>query len=177
MPYRYSTGARLLHWLTAFLVLVMFVAGIWIVYFEPKDSPALEHALFMVHESTGVVVFAVVLLRLLRRLGDPPAPLPDSVPSLFRLAAKVNHALLYVLLLAQAVVGFLNANAAGVPLVLYGLVRIPSPIGKDEALAPILSSLHWWIAVALLAAIAAHVAGACYHGLIRRDGVVARMLG
>jgi cytochrome b561 len=53
---------------------------------------------------------------------------------------------------------------------------IPSPLSKDEALAPILSDLHLTGAVLLLLLIGAHLAGAFFHGVIRRDGVVQRML-
>lgn len=175
MAYRYPPAARLFHWLTAALVLVMFVAGLWMTWFEPKDEP-FKFLLYDIHESTGVVIFVLVLLRLLRRLANPPAPLPRQVPSLFRFAAHANHALLYVVLLIQPVIGFLDTNAWGFPLVWAKLVPIPSPIGKNEAWAPFLSDLHWYGAALLVLLIGAHIGGAFYHGVIRRDGVVQRML-
>jgi cytochrome b561 len=175
MDYRYPPAARWLHWITAALVVVMFTFGIWIGHFEPKDE-AFKLRLYAIHESTGVVVFVLVLGRLLRRLANPPAPLPSDLPGHVRIAARTNHALLYAVLLIQPVIGFLDTNAWGFPLQWAGLIEIPSPIGKNEALAPILSTLHWIGAIALLLLIAAHLGGAFYHGVIRRDGVVRRML-
>ncbi|MEJ0019886.1 MAG: cytochrome b [Acetobacteraceae bacterium] len=175
MAYRYPTVARWLHWLTAVLVLGMIVLGFWITWYEPKDE-TFKQLLYNIHESTGVVVFVIVLLRLLRRLANPPAPLPRNMPGAMRFAAHANHALLYALLLLQPVIGFLDTNAWGYPLVWAGLVPIPSPVGESEALGQIMSALHWYGGVALVVLIAAHVAGAFYHGVIRRDGVVQRML-
>jgi cytochrome b561 len=175
MAYRYPATARALHWLTVALLVVMFVLGAWITAFEPKDE-AFKFLLYDIHESTGIALFAIVLLRLLRRLADPPAPLPSRLPGVVRLAAHANHALLYLMLLVQPVVGFLATNAWGFPVTWAGLVPLPSPIGHDEHVAPALSTLHWYGALLLLALIGAHLLGAAYHGLIRRDGVVQRML-
>jgi len=175
MAYRYPAAARWMHWLTAVLVVVMFVLGIWMTSFEPKDE-AFKDLLYDAHESTGVVVFVLVVLRLLRRLADPPARLPSRVPAVFHVIGGANHALLYLLLLVQPVIGFLDTNAWGFPLTWARLVPLPSPLGKDEALAPKLSLVHEYVAWLLLALIAAHILGAAYHGLIRRDGVVRRML-
>jgi cytochrome b561 len=176
MSYRYGSAARGLHWLTVVLLVVMFAAGLWMTSFAPEGNPSLEHRLFQVHESTGLVVLLVALLRLLVRLRHPPARLPEHIPGLFRFAANANHTLLYALLLLQPAIGFLGANTAGARLVWAGLIPVPSVLGKNATLAPILSDLHWYGAWALLALIAAHLAGVLFHGIIRRDGVVGRML-
>lgn len=175
MAYRYPAAARWMHWLTVALVLIMFVVGFWMTSFEPKDEN-FKYLLYDIHESTGVVIFVLVLLRLLRRVSNPPAPLPSRVPGLFRFAAHANHALLYAMLLIQPVLGFLDTNAWGFPVTWARLVPLPSPIGKNEAIAPLLSDLHWYGAMLLLVLIAAHLCGALYHGVVRRDGVVQRML-
>ncbi len=175
MAYRYPPLARKLHWATVVLVAIMIVLGCWITWFEPKDE-ALKFALYDVHESTGVLVFVLVLVRLVRRMINPPAPLPPTVPKLFRAAAHANHMLLYALLLLQPVLGFLATNAWGFPFRWARLLPIPSPVGKDEALAPVLSDLHLAGAILLLLLIGAHLGGAFFHGVFRRDGVVQRML-
>jgi cytochrome b561 len=172
---RYRPAARWLHWITALLVAAMFTLGIWMIYFKPADA-RLGHRLFNLHESTGVAIWVIVLGRLWLRRRWPPPPLPADTPAPIRLAARLNHLGLYALLLAMPVIGFLGNNAQGVALVWYELVPLPSPLGKDEATARILSAIHWWGALLLLAMVGAHLAGAAYHGWIRRDGVVRRML-
>jgi cytochrome b561 len=175
MPYRYPATARWFHWITVALVIVLGGLGVWMTSFEPKDE-AFKDLLYEIHESTGVALFVIVALRLLRRLANPPAPLPSRLPGSVRFAARSNHALMYAVLLVQPVLGFLDANAWGFPVTLAGLVPIPSPIGHDEAIAPLLSQAHWWGALLLLALVAAHLCGVAYHGLTRRDGVVRRMV-
>lgn len=175
MPYRHPVTARWFHWITAVLLVVLATLGLWVTSFEPKDE-ALKDLLFDIHESTGVALFVVVVLRLLRRVANPPAPLPSRLPRMVRFAARTNHALLYALLLVQPVIGFLDTNAWGFPVTWAGLVPIPSPIGHDEGIAPWLSKAHEWGAIALAALVALHVLGAGYHGLIRGDGVVRRMI-
>jgi cytochrome b561 len=154
------------------LLVVLATAGIWVTTFAPKDE-ALKDLPFDIHESTGVALFVIVALRMLRRLANPPAPLPSRLPRTVRLAARTNHALLLVV---QPVIGFLDTNAWGFPVAWARLVPIPSPIGHDEAIAPFLSKAHEWDAIVLAALVAAHIGDVAYYGSIRRDGVVRRMI-
>ena len=70
----YSLTARVLHWLTAALVLTMIPAGIVMVNI---GSGALQDFLFNLHRSLGVALIPVILLRLAYRLINPPPPLPE----------------------------------------------------------------------------------------------------
>jgi cytochrome b561 len=176
MQYRYSPVARLLHWLTVLLVFVMFVLGIAMVYLVPDSEQALSHRLYNTHESLGVVVLLVMLLRLVRRWRHPPAPLPARVPRIFHVVGHANHVLLYILLLTQPVVGLLLDNAGGFQLDWFEIVPIPTLIGKHPALADALSALHWYGALLIALLIGAHIGGALFHAVIRRDGVLQRML-
>jgi len=171
---RYTAGARWLHWLTAVLMIVVITAGLWIVYFEPKDE-AFKFRLYNIHESVGVIVFALTLARLLTRLRHPPPPLSPDTPVLIQQCARLTHLSLYALLLLMPAIGFLATNAWGFPLKLFDLIALPAPIDKDEALAGTLSFLHGCGAVAIGTLIAAHLAGAAYHTFIRRDGLLKRM--
>lgn len=175
MPYRYPITARWFHWITVVLLFALATAGVWGTSFEPKDE-ALKDLLSDIHESTGVALFVIVSLRLLHRMANPPAPLPSRLPRMVRFAARTNHVLLYAMLLIQPVVGFLDTNAWGFPVIWARLVPIPSPIGHDETIAPWLSSMHEWGAIVLAVLVAVHIGGAAYHGMIRRDGVLRRMM-
>ncbi len=175
MPYRYPVTARWFHWITVVLLFVLATVGIWGTTFEPTDE-AFKDLLFDIHESTGVALFVLVALRLLRRLANPPALLPSRLPRMVRFAARTNHALLYAMLLVQPVIGFLATDAWGFPVTWAGLVPLPSPIGHDEAIAAVLSKAHEWGAIVFALLVAVHLGGVAYHGLIRRDGVLRRMI-
>ena len=64
--------------------------GIWIEYFEPADEP-FKLRLYNIHESLGVIVFVLVLIRSVNRYRHPPPPLPADTPPSSVLAARVNH--------------------------------------------------------------------------------------
>lgn len=172
---RYVATARILHWITAALVLTLIPVGLWMVYLEPAEEQA-KLRLYNIHESLGVTVWVLALWRVVVRWRNPPPPLPPDLPAPIRLAAHATHVLLYALLLTMPVIGFLGTNAWGFPLRWFGLVPIPSPVGADEALGAALSLLHWWGALLIILLIGAHVAGALFHQFIRRDGLLARML-
>ena len=173
---RYAASSRLLHWLTALLVVAVIIPlGIWIVYFEPKDEP-FKLKLYNIHESCGVLVFVLTLARIWNRRRHPPPPLPLGTPPMVRLAAHVSHMSLYALLVIMPVLGFLATNAWGFPLKVFDVLPLPAPFGKDEDLAKVLSFLHWCGAIALVSLIAAHLSGVVYHTFIRRDGLLQRML-
>ena len=172
---RYAASSRWLHWLTALLLVAVIPLGIWIGFFEPADQ-GFKLRLYNLHESLGVLVFLLVLLRIVNRRRNPPPPLPGDMPALMRFAAHATHIGLYALLILMPLTGFLATNAWGFPLSLFGVLPIPSPLGKDEAIAKVLSLLHLCGAIAIGLLILGHLAGVVHHTFIRRDGLLRRML-
>lgn len=172
---RYSPPARWLHWLTVILMSVVVVAGLWIAYFRPEDE-AFKLRLYNIHESLGVIVWLLTVARLVYRQLNPPPPLAADTPALIRFAAHATHVALYALLLLLPVIGFLATNAWGFPLSVFGIVPLPSPIGKNEEIAKVLATLHWSGALAGAMLVGGHVAGVIYHTFIRKDGLLQRML-
>jgi cytochrome b561 len=174
VPDRYVAPARWLHWLTAGCILVVAIAGIWLGRFDPKPE-AFKRFLYLIHESFGATVFVLALARLWVRWRNPPPPLPE-MPALMKLAAAATHLALYAVLIIQPVVGFLNTNAWGFPFAWFGLIPIPSPIGRSEVLAPILSQLHFLGALAMLVLLGMHIGAVIHHTFIRKDGLLSRMV-
>lgn len=175
MAYRYSPAHRTIHWLTALAILAQAVLGIWITEFEPAEQ-AFKLRLYLIHENIGFSLLPLTLFRLWLRRRNPPASLPAGTPKLIHFAATANHVSLYLALLGMPILGVLATAAWGFPFSWLGIIPIPSPFGKSEFWAPIFSMLHWLGAIALGLAVLAHIGGALYHGLIRRDGVFQRMV-
>lgn len=168
----YSATARFLHWLTVLAVFAMVPAGLAMLRVGPG---ALQNFLFDFHRSMGVALFCVTIIRLIYRFMNPPAPLPDDIPAIQRFAAWTVHALLYVILLATPIIGWIGTSAFGAPIRVFGLFTLPAIVAKDKAMADLFLGLHQWIGWILIAALSVHIAAALYHHLVRQDDVLVRM--
>ncbi len=169
---RYTRTAILLHWLGALLIASNFVLGLSMV-----DLPfgAQKFRWYGWHKWTGITVFLVALARLLWRTAYPVPP-PVAMPEWQRTAARVTHALLYVLMLAIPLSGWLYSSATGVSVVYLGLVPLPDLVPKDKALAAVLKAVHVTLNFTLLALVFLHAGAAFKHHFVDRDGVLARMV-
>ena len=172
---RYTGVARLLHWVTALGIVAVAILGTWIGFFDPKPD-AFKYRLYNIHESIGITLLVITLIRLAWRVGHAPPPITPALPVPLALVAHATHYGIYALLIAMPVVGFLGTNAWGFPLSWFGLIPLPDPIGRHETLAPLFSTLHFWMALALGALLCAHVGGALFHHLIRKDDTLKRMI-
>jgi cytochrome b561 len=173
-PSTYTPTARLLHWLTAVLVVTMIVVGI--VMANMGDGPTKDF-LYNLHRSVGVLVLLIVLVRLVYRITHPVPPLPADMPDILKLAARANHWAFYVLLIIQPLVGYVATSAYRAPIRFFWLFELPPIWPENRALSEQLFVVHGIIGVTLAVLICIHVAGALYHHFIRRDHVLQRMLG
>ena len=126
------------------------------------------------HEWAGITVFALTALRLGWRLTHRAPPI--DIPAWEKTVAAIVYAGMYVLLVAQPIVGWLMSTAFGFPVVYLGLIPLPAPVSEDRALAERLQGVHETLAIVLALLFAAHLAGVLYHHLVRRDTVLSRML-
>jgi cytochrome b561 len=171
---RYTAAARWMHWISAVVVLGLVPVGLYLGHFDPPKGP-LTDRLYNLHESFGVLLWALVLVRLISRQFAGVPPMPADTPRALRLAATLNHWALYAVLAIQPITGFLANNAGGYNLTLFSVLSVPDPIGKNENLSHTLLALHQYGGWTLIVLVSMHLAGAAYHAFIRRDGVVRRM--
>lgn len=169
---RYRPPARLLHWLVALIVLGMIPVGITM---GRLDSGPLQDWLFFLHEACGFTVLVLVLVRLGYRVTHKPPPLPSSVPRWQRFAAENVHTALYVLLIAQPIVGWLGANAFGATVSVFGLFDLPMLLAKNEPLAERILAVHDVVGFTIAGLLVVHIGAALMHGFIQKDGVLQRM--
>ncbi len=170
---RYTGVAIALHWVGALLVFGGFGLGLFMTGLD--FSPA-KLRYYAWHKWIGITVFVVAAARLAWRAGAPPPPLPASVPDWHRRASVVVHRLLYALMLAIPVSGWLYSSATGVSVVYLGLVPLPNLVAKDRDVARGLLVVHQTLDFTLAAAVALHVGAALKHHYVDRDGLLARML-
>ncbi|MCQ8277095.1 cytochrome b/b6 domain-containing protein [Acetobacteraceae bacterium KSS8] len=180
---RYTRTAMVLHWLVAVLVIAN-LSYTWFISSLPDSAvrPAID-----LHKSFGLTVLGLVLLRILWRLSHRPPPLPDSMPALERGGAHLAHALLYVLILALPITGWIHDSAfkfaAQHPLTLFWTIpwfRIAAiadlPPAQKEAVHAFWFSVHVWLSYVLIALLALHLLGVIKHQVFDRNPVLGRML-
>jgi len=127
---RYDRATIFLHWLTAGLVVTLFLlAEGW--GFAPRDIRKAGQSL---HISLGILLTVVLIARLLWR-GTQGRRLPPANTGLLHLAASAAHLALYALLAAQVTLGFLFRWAQGEPFQFFGLLDMPAAFAPDPALA------------------------------------------
>ena len=170
---RYGLPAVLLHLGAALLIFCTFPLGLYMVGL--KLSP-LKLKLYSYHKWIGVTVFLLMLARAAWRAGHAPPPLPASVPAWERSLAGAAHLLLYLLLFAIPVTGWLFSSAAGFQTVYLGLVPLPDLVPKDKMLADLFRFVHMFLNYSLAAFVALHAAAALKHHFLDRDAVLARMV-
>lgn len=168
----YNSGAIALHWLTAALVVTNLLLGLSMVAL-PISPRKLHWYLF--HKSIGITVFLLTSLRIAWRAVHPHPP-PVPMPPWQRRSAAISHALLYVLLFAIPISGWLYSSATGVQVVYLGVLPLPDLVAKDRALGDVLRIVHVSLNASLFAVLVVHVAAAVKHHVIDRDVVLSRML-
>jgi Cytochrome B561 len=134
------------------------------------------HLLVSIHEPLGIAILALVVIRFINRLFNPPPPLPAHLALWQRLAAQMSHYLLYALMFVLPLVGWAMLSAARYPIVLYGPLQLPALLPHDAKLYAELRQLHTYLALLLFATFLGHLGAALFHGLIYRDGVFTSMM-
>ncbi|KAB2900744.1 MAG: cytochrome b [Dokdonella sp.] len=172
---RWGSLAKFFHWSVVVLLLVQGTLGLVMVDLPKRPSVI---PLFNLHKSLGLTILLLALLRLLWRAFDRHPQPPAGMPPWQVLGARAGHALLYGLLFALPVSGWLFDSAASLrPLFWWGLVKLPNLMGgPSEALKPIFQASHQWLFVALVLVAAGHAAAALVHHFVNRDDVLRRML-
>ena len=176
---RYGRVAQAFHWTIATLFLVnypiAFVAHDW-----PRDTSedvAFVATLFSWHKTLGVLVFALAVLRVAWALGNTRPRLLNAERRLEAFAASTIHWVLYAAILLLPLAGMVVhwASVGFAPL----LVPFPEHVAVvpvSERVAGVAAVVHKALALAILASIALHVAGALKHHFIDRDQTLVRML-
>ncbi len=81
-----------------------------------------------------------------------------------------------MVLIVLPLLGLTAANAYRATPRLLGLIPLPRLVAPDKPFAETIGAVHRTVALLLLVLIALHVSGALYHALVKRDGVIRRML-
>jgi cytochrome b561 len=171
---RWGPVSQLLHWLIVLLVLMLAIVGLTLD--ELPKTPK-YFWVYTMHKSVGITVLALVLVRIAWRLyAGTPKPVAGT-PSWQLRVASLTHFLLYALLLAMPLSGWLYDSASGLrPFRWFGLVDVPKLSGPDPQVVAVSHAIHEYGFWLLIAVVLAHAGAAFYHHLFQRDATLSRML-
>src|SRR5260370_12654548 len=158
-PPAYTITARVLHWVTAILILSTIPLGLIIA--NDWGGP-LQEPLYDLHRPVGTLIIPLISLRLIYRWANPPLPLPNDIPAFQQLAAHATHWGLYALLLVQPIVGWMAMSAYGEPIKLLGGFELPPIWPKDRLFSEQLFAIHGLIGTVMAALLAVHIGRARY---------------
>jgi len=178
VPWRNTGGAfglvsRYAHWASAVLILCLMPMGLFMAVL-PEGSADRE-VFVAVHQTLGVTVLVLVLLRLAWLRRSAPPPLPADLKPWERRLARALHPVLYGLILGLPLSGLLLSVAQGGPLELYGWT---APLQASPGGGAVWAVLHNQVLPVLFYAVIAMHLGAVlkHHFLARRPADVRRML-
>lgn len=143
-----------------------------------SDRPVSDRLLEQ-HVRFGLLIAALMVLRVSWRLALPPPPLPSSVTGWRRRAAGLTHKALYLLLLVMPVSGYVLWAWIGPTLDWWGVGRVPILFGggDDEFWRSVAGYVHQYGAYAVSGLIALHIVAALHHQFVERDGLIVRRMG
>jgi cytochrome b561 len=168
----YGTTAKVFHWLVVVLLMVQYPLGKLMPHIHRGMTPG-DAMTF--HISFGIAILTLMVLRLFWRITNPVAP-ASSLPEWQQLISEAVHWLLYVLVLATTMTGWIFASERGWSISLFFATPLPTLPIEGSLLARSIGDWHGTMEWALLLVIGAHVAAAMAHTFIFRDRIMQRML-
>ncbi len=174
-PVTYTRTAVGLHWVIALLIFAAFPLGLY-MHGLPLSPTKLR--LYNYHKWIGVSVVVLAMLRVALHVRRSPRPpdMPATTPKWEQVAAQAMHYLLYVLIFAGPLTGWLTSSAQGFQTVWFGVMPLPDLVGRNKELANLLSEIHQNLNYAMLALVGVHIAAALKHHFITRDDTLANMI-
>jgi cytochrome b561 len=171
---QWGSVSKWLHWLIALLVVLLGIVGL--IMGELPRTPK-YFWVYTAHKSLGITVLTLAIARLGWRLyAGAPQPVAGT-PHWQERLASATHLLLYVMIFALPLSGWLYDSASGLrPFKLFGMVEMPKLVAPSEQISAVSHSVHEWGFWLLILVALAHAGAAFYHHIIQRDATLLRML-
>ena len=168
----YGSFSKFLHWAIVLLILPQY----FLVEAAEELPNGIEKLQLMTwHKSLGMLVLLLALVRIAWKIMNKGAPGPIG-NAWQRKAAAAGHGLLYLLILAQPLTGWIASSTGNYPVTMFGWFQFPALVGENHDLHELMEEVHEVLFFTLLAVAAIHVAAALYHHFVLKDGVLRRML-
>ncbi len=177
MPFRNTKRAwgslsKALHW-----IIVLLIINQWVIAQRAEELTGFAKFKALAwHKSFGMTILMLAVIRLAWRLANPVPDLSTETRPWERRLANGSHLLLYLLIFAMPLTGWLMSSAKAYGVSWFNLFAFPDLVGRSERVYETMHSLHEWLFAALVTVALLHVAGALKHHFIDRNNVLRRML-
>src|SRR5215471_13569201 len=151
----WGSVSKALHW-----IIVLLIINQWVIA-ERADSLPVGIAKLKAlawHKSFGLTVFALAVIRLVWRWTNPVPGLSTETRPWERLLAKVSHLLLYALIFALPLTGWMMSSAKNFPVSWFNLFQVPDLVAPSETLFKQMRDLHHLLFNVLVVVAVLHVA-------------------
>lgn len=170
---KWGAVTQLLHWGIFILIVSQYTIAYTMLDLPPSDQ---KWALFAWHKQIGVTILLLVFFRLWWRLHNPIPRDSDKAPSWDHKVSRTNIWILYILLFAFPITGFLLSVLGGHSVSYFGLFTISAFMKGPNAYGNFFLTAHIWISYSLYFFVTTHILGGLYHHFILKDKILVRML-
>ena len=171
--FSYGLVSQIFHWLIVALILFQYT---WAWRIDNAEGFRVRLELVTQHKTIGMVILMLAVARLVWRLFNHPPAFPETMARWECLAARAGHWLLYGLILAVPLTGWLYSSAAGLGDYWWGALNFPSLVDASERLEEMFSLTHQVLAISLGIMALVHALAAMRHHFFKGDDVLRRML-
>ena len=169
---KWGSVSKTFHWLVVVLLVIQGILGLTMGDFA-RDT---RMELTTLHKSIGITILMVVVLRLLWNLYSRRPAFAPGVTPLERNLAITVEVLLYVLMFAVPIAGWLMSDYGGRPVSWFGVFNLPQLVAENHDLHEVWEHRHeqlFWVLVLLATG---HAGMAIYHQVVQRDDTLSRMM-
>jgi len=168
----WGSVSKALHW-----IIVLLIINQWVIAERAEDLAGLAKLKALgIHKSFGMTILMLAVIRLAWRLMNPVPDLTAETKPWERVLAKISHLLLYGLIFAMPITGWLMSSAKTYSVSWFNLFAFPNLVGKNQYVYDLTLGLHHILFKVLVAVAVLHALGALKHHFIDRNNVLKRML-
>lgn len=170
----YNTVSRIFHWSVALLILGLLIVGF---FMEGMNPEPLKFKIYGWHKALGMVVIGLGVARIIWKHASQSPNSLSTHKKWEKMLSKTIHIVLYILIIAMPLSGWIMSSAGGYPVSFFGLFEFPNIVEKNKELGRIANQVHGILAYALVGCVGLHVVGAIKHHVIDKDVTLNRMGG
>lgn len=169
---QYNLTAKLLHWISALLIICLFASGIWMVeltYYSEWYNLAPHW-----HKSIGLCLLAVTIFRLIWKTTTKTPAIEGQIWE--KNAATLVHRLLYLLLFGIFISGYMISTADGRSIAVFNWFSVPGFGAFFDSQEDIAGVVHFYLAYTTIGLAIGHALAALKHHFINKDNTLNKML-